>query len=150
MLEINSIKITSEAQGGNRESSSEGSVEQSYGSMYKNSIEGMQAGMSGPRIAKSFEIRSVCKCCDRVVKVYNLIRRDLYGLRVWAAKCLRSTRALSSDGYEYGHRGVSRRHSSRGDERVKCAMASRTDKGLKHSVYVDLKLNHYVEAVPAE
>ena len=130
MKDLNKI-ITREAQGRNREVGSEGSVYQIDEPMNKNVIGGAEGGRAGQGSrSPSGQTRCVN---DAVVsrKVTNLPgEASIDGrARLKSAARARSTAGSNVCGIIY--RGVSRRHSSRGDELAYGRMDSRSGEGPK-------------------
>jgi len=112
----NNSKITREAQGQIREALSEGSVYQTDEPMYKNVIGGVGCGMSGPRIAKSFELAihvNGAVMSERIIGLSREISVD--GSEGFQATHTTSV-TVASNGFGIIRRGISSEHSNRGYE----------------------------------
>lgn len=131
MKDLNNIIITREAQGRNREVGSEGSVYQIDEPMDKNVIGGTEGGRAGQGSrSPSGQTRCVN---DAVVsrKVINLPGEASNDGRAWLKSAAIARSTVRSNAYGIINRGVSRWHTSRGDEPAKGRTDSRSGEGLK-------------------
>ncbi len=125
--------------------SSGSSVDQRHEPMNKNVIGGMCNGMSGPRIAKSFG-PVACVNGAVVCRRFNSLSGEASNCGLRGLQCANHLSGTpDSNVRRIAVGGVSRRHSSRGDELARGRTDSRSGEGLKSIIIgthsVDTSIN---------